>query len=761
MTTPDALAAALQAHAAGFCVVPPREDGTKHPIGQWKRYQQQRPGSDLIHGWYEMEGRRGVGLICGAVSGNLEMLEFEGKAVEAGLHKRFRELAEAAGLGSVLSRINGGYTERTPSGGLHLLYRCEAAVEGNLKLARRPATPEELAVAPQDKIKVLIETRGEGGYVITAPSNGGVHPLGGAWVLVAGGFDSVATISAAEREALLDLARSLDEMPREPAREPAGGGKTGERPGDDFNVRANWADILMGWTPLFTAADGNQHWRRPGKSIGTSATISEGGQGLLYVFTSSTEFDSQRAYSRFGAYAVLHHAGDHRAAAAELRRQGYGAQAAPGEARRDVSGEAQDVSQAETVVRVVSPLQTASPDTAQDDVFHGLVGRLTTLITPYVESNEMSVLAQFLVAFGVAVGTKPHFMVGATRHAPVLYLGLVGQTSRARKGTSWDPIESLFRRADPGFATRMISGVGSGERLVYLVRDPRYEEDKEGNSKLVDPGVQDRRLLLQEPELARLLTVVNREGSTMSAYLRSAYDGKPLRNEVKTGGSAASTHHIGLVGHCTTDDLTGQLREQEVRNGLANRIMWVTARRDKRLADPPIFEGIEVQEAATELQLALDRAKRVGTMRRHAAAQELWNEWYLGLPDDGAGIVDALTNRRESLVIRASMVYALTDGAQIIGLDHLRAALALEAFVMRCVQHIFGGSTGHAVADRILEELQAGPLFKAEIYDLFNRNLSADRLLEAQRVLERRGLLVRERVSMGGPGRPKERWRRP
>lgn len=254
------------------------------------------------------------------------MLEFEGKAVEAGLHKRFRELAEQAGLGPVLTTINGGYTERTPSGGLHLLYRCEAAVDGNTKLARRPARLDELAVAPADRIKVLIETRGEGGYVITAPSNGGVHPSGGAWTMLAGDFESIATISAVEREALLDLAKSLDEMPRVPDREPAGGKRSVERPGDDFNARARWPDILEGWTCLFTASDGNQHWRRPGKGIGTSATINEGGEGVLYVFTSSTEFDSPRAYSKFGAYAALHHVGDHKAAAAELRRQGYGSQ---------------------------------------------------------------------------------------------------------------------------------------------------------------------------------------------------------------------------------------------------------------------------------------------------------------------------------------------------------------------------------------------------------------------------------------------------
>lgn len=760
MPTPDVLAAALEAHGAGLSVVPPREDGSKAPIGLWKRYQRQRPSEELIHGWYEKEHHKGLGLVCGAVSGNLEMLEFEGGAAQAGLQHRFRERAEQAGLGNLLSRVLSGYTERTPSGGFHTLYRCSDGVEGNLKLARRPATAEELALDPQDKIRVLIETRGEGGYVITAPSNGGVHPSSLAWVLLHGGFGSIALISAEEREALLDLARSFDEMPppepqdgqQSPARTPGE-----QRPGDDFNQRASWPEILTphGWTQLFTATDGNQHWRRPGKQIGTSATISEQGTGVLCAFSTRTVFESclspnGRGYSKFGAYALLEHNGDFAAAATALRSRGYGAQPQTGAV--DTPDKAQI-----TPIKAPSAGRPLRPD---PDVFHGLAGRLTSLISPYVESSEMSVLAQFLVAFGVAAGIGPHFMVGATRHAPVLYLGLVGQTSRARKGTSWDPIESLFRRADPDFCQRIVGGVGSGERLVYLVRDPRYEQDKDGVQKLVDAGAEDRRLLLQEPELARLLTVVNREGSTMSAYLRGAYDGRPLRNEVKTGGSIASQHHIGLVGHCTTEDLSGQLREQEVRNGLANRIVWIAARRSKQLPDPPLFGGPEVDAAALELGRALDRAKDIGTMRRHAAAQRLWNQWYLALPEGGPGILDAVISRRESLVIRTSMIYALTDGSQIIGVDHLQAALALDEFSVRSAAQIFGISSGNNIADRILEELAVGPLFKAEIYnDLFHRNVSAGQLLEAQKLLERRGLLVRERVTSAGRGRPAERWR--
>ena len=63
------------------------------------------------------------------------------------------------------------YVVQTKSGGYHVYYRCEQ-IEGNMKLANRPATPEEIKATPHLKEVVLIETRGEGGYVIAPPTDG-------------------------------------------------------------------------------------------------------------------------------------------------------------------------------------------------------------------------------------------------------------------------------------------------------------------------------------------------------------------------------------------------------------------------------------------------------------------------------------------------------------------------------------------------------------------------------------------------------------
>jgi hypothetical protein len=216
MTTPitDAVNAAW---SVGISVLPPKENGTKRPdVPRWKQYIERLPTKEELQGWYQDTDRQGVGVVCGGVSGGLEMLEFEGRAVAAGVFDIFRQRCEAAGLGDLFAQVEYGYRERTPSGGVHLFYRCPTPLE-NTKLAKRA-----------DKA-VLIETRGEGGYCVTAPSNSSCHPTGKPWVLEFGGWRTVATITDEQRDALFDIARTFDETaPREapPAAPPLDGDRS-------------------------------------------------------------------------------------------------------------------------------------------------------------------------------------------------------------------------------------------------------------------------------------------------------------------------------------------------------------------------------------------------------------------------------------------------------------------------------------------------------------------------------------------------------
>jgi hypothetical protein len=314
----DILLTALELANEGISVVPVATDGSKRPgVSTWKQYQERRPNTEELMTWFS--DAQGVGVICGKVSGNLEMLELEGRAVADKLHIELKEMAHNAGLGEVWERINNGYVEMTPSGGLHWLYCIDGEVPGNTKLARRPGEG--------DRIDVLAETRGEGGFVIVAPTNGTCHPSGGHWKMLNGGPKSIPTLTVAERAQLHSLFATFDAIPKQEniqeELKPKGEGLT---PGDDYNAKVTWDQILtpLGWTKVHTNRAGVTAWRRPGKSEGISATTNHAGIDKFFVFSSSTIFEPERAYSKFAVYALVEHGADFSAAAKALRSLGYG-----------------------------------------------------------------------------------------------------------------------------------------------------------------------------------------------------------------------------------------------------------------------------------------------------------------------------------------------------------------------------------------------------------------------------------------------------
>lgn len=349
-TPPDVRAAAMAWYAAGFCVIPPRQNGTKAPLaagGTWKEYQTNRPDSGTMRTWYDDEGQHGVGLVCGQISGNLELFELEGRvANDPAFMARVDEVLAAVGQWDLWESLCDGYSEWTPSGGLHLLYQVsDHPVPGNTKIASRPKDPkdytdkdrETIAKSPRAVImETLIETRGEGGYVVVAPSQGPVHPTGNPWTLGhLSQSGQVPTITWAQREALVSALAVLD-VPRPRESVPTAAPKpqvpmigSALRVGDDFNARAQWPDIIgvHGWE--FSHQVGQEaFWVRPGKDRhdGHSASTNADGNDRLYVWSSATVFPTEEPISKFAAYTELEHNGDYRAATKALAAQGYGEQ---------------------------------------------------------------------------------------------------------------------------------------------------------------------------------------------------------------------------------------------------------------------------------------------------------------------------------------------------------------------------------------------------------------------------------------------------
>jgi hypothetical protein len=380
--------------------------------------------------------------------------------------------------------------------------------------------------------------------------------------------------------------------------------------------------------------------------------------------------------------------------------------------------------------------------------YHGLAGQIVTTIAPHTEADPVAILTQLLVAFGAAVDRRAYFQVEATRHHPNEFLILVGDSAKARKGSSLDHVRRLLDHADPTLAARTLTGLSSGEGLIWAVRDPADN----------DPGVADRRLLVIEPEFASVLKTAGRDISTLSPTLRSAWDGRPLAILTRNAPARASEAHISVIGHITRTELQHHVTPLELANGLLNRFLLVACRRIRLLPDGGRPDPLHGTGHDRTLRLALAAARDTGQLRFTDPARGLWHDAYRQLAQPQPGIAGQLAARAEAHTIRLALIYALLDRAPAIAPDHLHAALALRDYTARSAAWALEPDTGDPIAEHIHTALLHAPdgLTRTQLRDLLNRNVPVRRVEQALANLAAAGKADRQRILT--TGRPAELW---
>jgi hypothetical protein len=391
----------------------------------------------------------------------------------------------------------------------------------------------------------------------------------------------------------------------------------------------------------------------------------------------------------------------------------------------------------------------------------GLAGDIVFALAPHTEADDVATLVTFLVLFGAACNRGPHLYVGEGRHGTNLFAVLVGNTSKARKGTSLDGPKRLMAMADPTFVSeRFIDGLSSGEGLIWQVRDDVLKTNKKTGEDFVEtPGVPDKRLVCVEEEFAGLLGVAERQGNTISPVVRRAWDARGLlASTTKNSPARATNPHIAILGHVTGMELKRTLTDVAVANGLGNRFLWCLVKRSKILPHPGRLTDAESAVLGAEIEEALTFGRRSGTFEQDQSAWDLWSEIYEELSEGRPGLSGALMARSEAQVLRLSLIYAVLSRSSVIGAQHLKSALALWQYCEASIVRIFGQATGDPIADRILTALRAnGSMGRTEISDLFGRNIKAPELSAGLETLVALGL-ARSSKEKGDGDRPKTVW---
>jgi hypothetical protein len=394
------------------------------------------------------------------------------------------------------------------------------------------------------------------------------------------------------------------------------------------------------------------------------------------------------------------------------------------------------------------PAPAGWPEPPAPDAFHGVCGEIVGQVAPHTEADPAAILTQLLIGAGSVIGRGAFFQVEATRHHANEYLVLVGDTAKARKGSSFDHVAKLLAEVDPSFPARITTGLSTGEGVVWAVRDSTEQ----------DPGAADKRLLVVEPEFASVLKQTMRDINTLSPVLRSAWDGRPLQLLTRTAPARATDTHISVIGHITAPELRRHASTIELANGFMNRFLIAAVRRVRLLPEGGKPDPLTRTGLRRYLAAAIGHARSAGQLRFDPQARELWWHVYPQLSEPQSGLAGHLTARSEAHTVRLALTYALLDGATQIEPQHLKAALTLWDYAARSAAWALGQSTGDPLAEQIHAALTRSPagLTRTQLRDLCHRNQPVERLEQALANLAAAGKASSQRTLTAG--RPAELW---
>jgi len=543
---------------AGLCVLPARRAEKRPAVGAWRQYQKRLPTQAEVDAWFA-NGPDALCIVAGAVSGNNELIDFDQRAE---LFDAWRDKVRAAAPG-LLERL---VLSKTQSDGRHAYYRFEGEVCGNMKLAQRPG--------PDGRPETLIETRGEGGLYLCAPTPG--------YEILQGDLANPPVLTAAERDILLRCAWELNEYvppvvdgptratpvgpPLAPGADGAAssaGGPSGPglRPGDDFIARGDVRAILAkhGW--VYVRGEENEQWRRPGKETGMSATLKD---NVFYVFSSNAApFEPNEAYSPFAVYTRLEHGGDWEQAASALRAEGYGSDE-PDDGDVDVTA----------IVAEAEACLPNAPDTA---------GGFSHMADPGPIPERLFEVPGFVSqVMEFTLANAPYPNVGlAFCGAISLQSYLCGR--KVQTPTNARPNIYLLALASSGTGKDFPRKVNS--RVLFEIGQIAALGDKFASGQ----GIQDALLrspamLFQNDEMDGVLRQINFDKenkhesipSILLTVFTSADDVYPIR--VKAGQKEAShidQPHLTLFGTATPQHFYESLSQRMLTNGLFARMVIV------------------------------------------------------------------------------------------------------------------------------------------------------------------------------------------
>jgi hypothetical protein len=352
-------------------------------------------------------------------------------------------------------------------------------------------------------------------------------------------------------------------------------------------------------------------------------------------------------------------------------------------------------------IELAMPATAPFPVLPDPIAFGGLAGAAVESLANVTSASSVGMLMTLVAAWGGIFGSRTQYHGD---QPSILFAVLIGETGRARKGTTTSAVWSAMTHAlASGFVSIPITsarwdGLASGEALVRILNEAK-------GSDAAKPVYG----LIVEEEFERLLRRMrSSEGyqSTLDTYLRQVFDARMIQHITASKTLRVyPPYGVSILGNVTRETLRQNVTPDMARSGFANRFLWC-----------PIEErDVDVSGAAPwrfndEIARSLIDARAAWTggqsIELDSDALELLNDYGSHLRGI-AGMVGAMGARLHVIAARVALVHAALDRSMTIGRPLVERAIALTEYTRSGLRWSFRNDIGDEDANALYSAILA------------------------------------------------------
>ena len=303
----------------------------------------------------------------------------------------------------------------------------------------------------------------------------------------------------------------------------------------------------------------------------------------------------------------------------------------------------------------------------------GILGDFVELAYPTTVACREMLLYQMLPIIGVLLGDAYYLPFGSDKHFPSVFSLAIGKTSEG-KGQAKHHVEDAISLVDSAwFKQNVHSNPASGEGLIRML----------AGTNVLHVQVRKSRVAVFNSEMVTTFNAAARRDSTLSGYLRAAYDGDRIENfrSDKRNSFAAEHYLLGFCGTITPQELRDVMPAIDWKNGSANRFLWCIGYRDKNLGRSAVRPNFIEWAKRVQALVELNRNTEATPINYSADGAAAWDDWERSLPEHNDDLLSESQARSKANCARIANLYAQLDERRLAGWQVRLEARHVEAAI--------------------------------------------------------------------------------